>query len=638
MTALAQNTGAVQSIRILPEILSNKIAAGEVVERPASVVKELIENSLDAGGSRIIIEIENGGRSLIRITDNGSGMNRDDALLSVERYATSKIYSDEDLFHIRTLGFRGEALPSIASVSRFTLEARDQYSDTGTRIEMDGGKIRNVSEAGMPRGVMISVRRLFFNTPARRKFLKTVQTEMGHIGDTVAAMALARPQVQFHLIHNQKPVKIWTAASDPVHRAADILGGRSPSDFLEIDAAEEGVRLKGWAAVPRLNRKTPQGIYVFVNGRYVKDRVVRHALIEGYSGRIMKGCFPMAVLFIDAPHDRVDVNVHPAKAEVRFLDQSRIHALIRNTVAGALKKADRPIQPENRPELADPRQILEREAGFYRDSRPENRPSEENDSSANPPPAPSIPEHSADYNGIAPPIQPPETHTARQPAPDSPSPPKNLPTPAPETSQTPLFQTMAFGDLRVIGSVHDTYILCESARGLILIDQHAAHERIIYEELKSKSGKGSIQAQLLMIPETIELGFKESAVLDGLIPEFARTGIDIEHFGGNTYAIKSAPVFLNGGEIGPVIIEIIEELISLGIDSGSGIEKNIDEYQKLMACHSSIRAGLRLTNIQIESILHKLDQCDNPSFCPHGRPVWIEWSAPFLEKSFKRAP
>ncbi|MCP4692519.1 MAG: DNA mismatch repair endonuclease MutL [Desulfobacterales bacterium] len=329
-------------IHILPEILTNKIAAGEVVERPASVVKELVENALDAESDRIIIEVKKGGRSLIRVSDNGVGMSRDDALLSLERYATSKIRTDADLFSIGTLGFRGEALPSIASVSRFSLVSRDEASTAGVEILVQGGKFKKVVETGAPRGTMVTIRDLFFNTPARRKFLKTINTEMGHIADVAARAALGRPDVLFRLIHNGKTVKNWPAASDPADRVADVVGKEAANNLFPMEFSENGITATGWTASSRIARRTSSGIYFFVNGRFVRDRMAQHALFEGYAGRLMKGRFPVAILFLNLPFDQVDVNVHPTKNEVRFSRRNAVYNAIKAACFKALQGEDRP--------------------------------------------------------------------------------------------------------------------------------------------------------------------------------------------------------------------------------------------------------------------------------------------------------
>ena len=328
-------------IKILPEILSNKIAAGEVVERPASVVKELVENALDAGSSRIMIDIEKGGRALIRVSDNGSGMGRDDALLALERYATSKIYKDQDLFRIQTLGFRGEALPSIAAVSRFSLISRDQSADAGTQISVEGGKIKDVTEVGAPKGTMVTIRQLFFNTPARRKFLKTIGTEMGHIADRVASIALGHPGVQFRLTHNDNIVKDWPSTSTPLDRVVNVLGGDLKNSLHSIEFQNSAVSISGWISSPRITRRTSRGLFIYVNGRFVRDRSVQHALFEGYTQRLVKGQFPIAALFINVPFEEVDVNVHPTKSEVRFARQRDVHEAVKQAVSQTLFAADK---------------------------------------------------------------------------------------------------------------------------------------------------------------------------------------------------------------------------------------------------------------------------------------------------------
>ena len=337
-------------IRILPEVLSNKIAAGEVVERPASVVKELVENALDAEAGRILVDIEEGGRSLIRVADDGCGMGRDDALLAIERHATSKLLTDADLFSIRTLGFRGEALPSIASVSSFSLVSRDAASESGTEITIEGGRLANVAETGAPAGTMISVRNLFFNVPARRKFLKSVATEMAHITDLLAGLALAWPGVQFRLTHNNRVVKNWPAAADPFERALEVLGAGLRNELHPVALELEGVAVGGWVSRPQLHRRTADGIFTLVNRRHVRDRVVQHALFQGYAQRLVKGQYPLAVLFLTVPCGEVDVNVHPAKNEVRFARPGGVHEVIRRAVAQTLYDIDRPGFRQKAPE------------------------------------------------------------------------------------------------------------------------------------------------------------------------------------------------------------------------------------------------------------------------------------------------
>ena len=623
------------TIRILPEILSNKIAAGEVVERPASVVKELVENAIDAGSTRIIVEIEQGGHKLIRVSDNGHGMNRDDALLCLERYATSKIASDPDLFSIRTLGFRGEALPSIAAVSRFTLVTRKSDADVGTRIDLAGGQIKKVIDIGAPAGTLIEVASLFYNTPARRKFLKSINTEMGHIADTIASMALCRPSVQFRLIHNQRVVKDWSPATDPLDRTIDVLGATVRKELQPVKRENEAAKVSGWVAVPRLNRSTARGIYLFVNGRWVKDRVIQHALFAGYSGRLMKGQYPVAVLFLDVAFDQVDVNVHPTKHEIRFVRQRQVHDTVRDAVTDALRQSD----PTYRQAVQSHANRPPAPAAPFQGSRVSER-----HAVYTPPPVVSRPGGAS----LPPRHQTPLDPIARDPNPDrrpSASPPSSAPpaeTPPPVHSarasrpgeQASLWKKRYFSDLSVIGQYHGTYIICESDDGLILIDQHAAHERIVFEALKLQAENQSPAVQRLLLPETIDLGFQEAQILEKLAPELDRYGLEIEPFGGNTFVVKSMPTLLHSGDIPALITALVEKTAEIGIHAG--LEKILDECLMVMACHNAIRAHQRLNEAQIKAMLGQLDGCDNPSHCPHGRPIWLRWRVADLEKQFQR--
>jgi DNA mismatch repair protein MutL len=593
-------------IKILPEILSNKIAAGEVVERPASIVKELIENALDADSSRIMIEVKKGGRSLIRVSDNGVGMSRDDAMLSLERYATSKIYTDGDLFAINTLGFRGEALPSIAAVSKFCLVTRDKASSSGAEIIVHGGTIKKVSEVGAPQGTMVTAEQLFYNMPARRKFLKTVTTEMGHIVDAITKIALGWPDVQFRLTHNEKLVKNWPATGDSVDRIVDVLGVDIKDDLYKIKLSSDDFSITGWISSARNTRKTSRGIHVFVNDRVVRDRIIQHALFEGYSGRLMKGQFPLAVLFIHVPYDQVDVNVHPAKHEVRFAQQKNVHEAVRRAVAEALQHADQSgwSVPGTRVNLPSGKQpgIFEPVADFeIFEKQRKDPPSREMETPASLPRVFSLKRDSS---------------------------------PASEGVQSSLWEKKQFGDLRVIGQFHDMYIICESTDGLILVDQHAAHERILFEQLKNRFQGEKKTSQKLLIPETIDLGYREAKILERLIPDLFDLGMEIAPFGGDTFVVKAVPLLLKNKEIKPLVIEMVEKTAQIGFSSG--MERVIDQCLELMACHGAIRANQRLSDKEIRELLHQLDTCDQPSNCPHGRPTWIRWSLKDLEKLFKR--
>jgi DNA mismatch repair protein MutL len=622
-------------IKILPEILSNKIAAGEVVERPASVVKELVENALDADSTRIIIEVENGGRSLIRVSDNGSGMNSDDALLATERYATSKIYKDEDLFAIKTLGFRGEALPSIAAVSKFCLVTRDRTSQAGTEVIVEGGTIKKVSQIGAPLGTMVTVRQLFFNVPARRKFLKTVNTEMGHISDTVSSMALGRPDIQFRLTHNGKEIKNWSATSDDVSRVLDVLGKDIKNNLYKIEFTSDFLTVHGWISSPRITRSTSRGIYLYVNRRVVRNRIIQHALFQGYGSRLMKGQFPVAVIFIHVPSDQLDVNVHPTKHEVKFAQQKKIHDAVSGVVAESLCLADQPQwRPKRFPE-PDPMDVNSRVS----ETMPHfSIPKEE------------ISTRHSRESGISA-ISPADKSASLRPASSTQYPVSSIQHPASSiqqpaspwkqdvrftttSSQTKLWARKRFGDLKVIGQVHDTYILCESTEGLVLIDQHAAHERILFDQLKNRSQASKKSAQKLLIPETLDLGYREAKILEELLPDLNELGLEIEPFGGNTFVVKSVPSLLENKEVKPLVLEIVEKIAQVGFTPG--LEKVMDQCLILMACHGAIRANQKLSDQQIKGLLEQLDQCDQPSNCPHGRPTWISWSIKDLEKSFKR--
>jgi DNA mismatch repair protein MutL len=433
-------------IKILPEILSNKIAAGEVVERPASVVKELVENALDAGSSRIVVDIEKGGRALIRVSDNGSGMGHDDALLALERYATSKIFKDQDLFAINTLGFRGEALPSIAAVARFKLTTRTAAADTGTEIRVEGGMIKDVGEVGAPAGTMVEVRQLFFNTPARRKFLKTIGTEMGHIGDMVARIALGASGVQFRLTHNGKLVKDWPAASQALDRVVDVLGRDLKDSLHAVEFSDNGLSVGGWIASPRVTRRTSRAIFIYVNGRFVRDRIVQHALFEGYAQRLVKGQFPVAVISIKLPFDAVDVNVHPTKNEVRFARQQVVHEAVRRAVAQKLYEVDlpqwRPADHTTRIQAEVAAKVSETFPGEFGIRNAEFGKKE--------------------LNFRTPSFQPDTPHHATRNAhPESrnPQPVTRDTQLGPRTSQPELWQQKPFGDMRVIGQFHNTYIV-----------------------------------------------------------------------------------------------------------------------------------------------------------------------------------
>ncbi len=606
-------------IRILPDILSNKIAAGEVVERPASVVKELVENAIDAQSTKITVEIEQGGKSLIQVSDNGSGMSHDDALLSIERYATSKIYSDADLYAIGTLGFRGEALPSIAAVSKLTLVTKEADASAATEIYVEGGKILKVSETGAAQGTLVSVRQLFYNVPARRKFLKSQHTEMSHIADWISCMALAWPCIQFRLEHNHKIVNSWPPAQTPADRVMDVLGHDLLNLLYAIEFAQGGMSVSGWISDPSVTRATSQKIFVFVNGRHVRDRGVQYALFEGYKGRIMKGRFPVAVIFLTLPPDQVDVNVHPAKSEVRFACPQEVYEAVRSAVAQAWKTHPRRIwQPMKDASLHVEESVLEFSAFPKQDP------------------------------GAGDPLFPPNSHAHFSPK------PANAPALADmgthseavlcqkqtllsdflgDASQSELRRK--FSECVIIGQFRNTYILCEQDNALLIIDQHAAHERIVFEQFKRQQAiSGKAACQTLVLPETIDLSFREAAVIEKMLPDLRRLGLDMEPFGGTTVVVKSVPALLADRPIAPLIVRIAEIVAEAGY--GSGLTEALEQCLILMACHAAIRAHQSLTHHEIKHLLSQLDACENPDFCPHGRPTAVRWSLSDFEKTFKR--
>ena len=589
------------TVRILPELLSNQIAAGEVVERPSSVVKELVENSIDAKASAITIEVERSGKSLIRVSDDGIGLSRDDALLSIERYATSKIFTKEDLFCISTMGFRGEALPSIASVSKLTMVTRPKNRDTGTRIEILGGKVHNVSDIGAPVGTLVEVKDLFFNTPARKKFLKSDNTEISHISDGIAGMALGHPNIRFRLFSNKILQKNFPSSDSLFQRAVNVLGTEVSKKMNEIRHSEDDLTLSGYCVQPDIVRNSASRIFLFVNQRLVYDRGLISAIFQGYRGRLMKGKYPLVVLFIDIAFDAVDVNVHPTKREVRFFDHQRVYEAVSRAVGNSLSTARKDIPGDLTPEA----EKSSGSPGFYL-----NRPV-----SALEKDLPRVEQTVMTWGG-----------SAGKPVATEPDAPR-IPELIPETAFHP-------DPPIILGQVMGTYILAESEAGLLLIDQHAAHERIVYEALKKKINSYGLAGQVLLVPETMELSHKESDILLGLIPDLSSLGIEVEPFGGTTFIIKSIPSIISQKEMKPILMEIIEATLM----EKDEFSKNrwLDECLILMACHKAVRANLKMNSMEMQNLLIDLEKCENPRHCPHGRPIMATITKNELERLFKR--
>ncbi len=624
-------------VRILPDILSNKIAAGEVVERPVSVVKELVENALDAGATRIVAEIEKGGRDLIRISDDGSGMSRDNALLAIERYATSKIFTDDDLFAIKTFGFRGEALPSMASVSKFTLTTREHDSDVGTRIQINGGKIVDVSDAGAPPGTMMEVRNLYFNTPARRKFLKGVNTEMGHIADAFSGMALGNPHVGFRLLHNNRLVKAFSSPADMKTRAGEVFGMATLPYLCKVSMTQGEAGVTGYVSDPSLTRSTSRNLRLFVNNRLISDKGIVAAIFKGYKGRLMKGRYPLGILFITLPFDQVDVNVHPSKLEVRFSDQRQIFALVVRAVNHALSGAERSGSAESLP-LEEPEEIEEAivDGLPHAHPRPVHTSADQRKRAAvvdrslfqwgknhGEPAKNKVSELESD-------LPFPEIERGKSSAPEVAVKPEG-----PEPGSGKICQGCR-PDPVVVGQVMGTYIVLQSDSGMILVDQHAAHERIVYERLKKRSDSYRPPSQTLAVPETLELTYKEADILEQIIPELEAVGMEIEPFGGTAFIVKAVPAIIDDQDVRPLILDIVEKLLESGGDAMDDTREWLDECIILMACHTAIRANQVLNRQEMETLIRDLELCENPNHCPHGRPTKIQWQRQEIEKLFKR--
>lgn len=608
-----------QKIQILPENLCNKIAAGEVVERPASVVKELLENSLDAGASEIRVEVESGGRKLIRVIDNGRGMDRDDVFLCLERHATSKIRSDEDLFRLHSFGFRGEALPSIAAVSRLTLASRSEETDVGWEIYAEGGSVKRAGEVGIPCGTTVEVRDLFFNTPARRKFLRQEETELGHIGDVVTKLALVQPAVRFSLVHRGRMLIDLYRHGSLEERVAELLGRPLLKEMVPLSfPGPFGLKLEGLISQPSLNRATTGMMYTFINGRYIRDRVVQHALLEGYRHLLVKGRYPALVIFLEIDPALVDVNVHPTKHEVRFHDQRTVHDFI----VAALQQTLRPsgwlavtnAEPAKPGGLASspPDPVSGESAAAVVENPAEVRRQEVREALlgyARNRPGPVV--HVADG----------ATRAANSP----------FVLPEPPAAENPLG---FFSSLLVIGQYRRSFIVCQDGDDLVLIDQHAAHERIGFERLRAEYRKDRIERQALLFPAMLEFEFREAAQLNEHLGELERLGFELEPFGGRTFALKAVPRLLGDAQAEQLVRDVAAELVVLG-KSGL-VEAAVDEILILMACHGMIRANQSLTASEINALLRDLDRVDFSAHCPHGRPVLKRLPLAEVERMFRR--
>lgn len=649
----------VNRIRLLPEHVANQIAAGEVVERPASVVKELVENALDANSARITVEIQAGGRSLIRVTDDGLGMSKDDALLCLERHATSKIRKAEDLSAIATMGFRGEALPSIASVSRFTVTTRERDSDApdGTQVVINGGKILEVKAAGSATGTIIEVRQLFFNLPARRKFLRSEETESAHIQHYLTLAALAYPEVAFTFLKDTRVVWQLPAAkveeNDPSRshalreRMRSLLGGEMKllavnfssellsnddnpdSETLSLERRNSKFHLWGFIGAPGVARSSREDQHVFVNRRPVENRGLNFALLEGYHTALMKGRYPVCCLFLEINPAEVDVNIHPSKREVKFHRERTVRQLVTQAVRETLLKFHAP--PENSQQDFVPETMAPGTRIFF----PERET-----------PAPPL-----ELTSLQ--IQKPLERPAELPNfPKLSKPLPNWPTREPVTPVAPAHLSRTQGSelkpfsnadpvpllrvpLRLVGVVGKLYVVLESDRGLVLLDQHAAHERILFEQmLRRLEEQGNAMSQRLLLPETIELSAKDGNFLRQQIPSLTRLGVGLSEFGERTFLLDALPPFVKVSEPRRFVLELIDELKAAG-QSVNSLRLGEHTVAKTV-CRHAVKANDPLAPPELENLVDDLRHCSMPYTCPHGRPTLIEMNYRELEKKFGR--
>ncbi|WP_413992127.1 DNA mismatch repair endonuclease MutL [Labrys okinawensis] len=594
------------TIRALPQILIDRIAAGEVVERPASAVKELVENAIDAGSSRIEVVSEGGGQRLIRIVDDGSGMSPQDLELAVQRHATSKLPT-EDLLAITTLGFRGEALPSIASISRLSITTRARGADTGSMIAIEAGEKRAIKPAALSEGTRIEVRDLFYATPARLKFLKTQRTEAAAIGDIVKRLAMANPQISFTLAGEDHAPTTWPAG-DEAARLGAILGADFIDNAIEIDVRRGDVRLHGQIGLPTYNRGNGQHQYLFVNGRPVRDKLLLGAVRGAYADHVPKDRFPVLALFLDLPSRDVDVNVHPAKAEVRFRDGGLVRGLIVSAIRTALE------QESGRTSSGNADVALGLLARSF--ARPANADWDWRLSPA----APRMP--LAAPGGFAEPVQA-GFDTLVLPSADARA---NAAPVAPDNLDRPLGAARA--------QLHETYIVAQTREGVVIVDQHAAHERLVYERLKRERAAVGVKSQMLLIPEVVDLDPVDVERLTASAEDLAALGLAIEPFGPGALLVRATPAAL--GTTNPA--SLIRDLADGFAEWGSEIvlERRLDHVAATMACHGSVRAGRRLLPAEMDALLREMEVTPNSGQCNHGRPTYVTLKLTDIEALFGR--
>ncbi len=591
----------VSRIQILPETLINRIAAGEVVERPASVAKELIENAMDAGSHCITIEVEDGGKRLIRVTDDGEGMSREDALLAFQRHATSKIKTDADLEAIATMGFRGEALPSIASVSKIRLIARQAGDEVATKLALEGGNMKEVAEAASPPGTMIEVAQLFYNTPARRKFLKAASTELAHISGLVTELALAQPHLEFRFLQDGKSVFHLPDAEDWYQRTIQIFGAEMAEQLIPVEAHQGRIRFTGGVSRPHYTRGAKTHQFFFVNRRSIRNRLLAHALYEAYDTLLMKGRHPVAILFIELDSSMVDVNVHPAKREVRFRTPQEIHQMVIEAIRRALREGTMPGLAQEKVSAVFP---SENEIAPL--SGVEERKSQVREATA------SYLRHQEGLKSVRP--------------------------DRPMSAYPPPVRMEERKTVIPLGQIQKSYIVADVEGDLEIIDQHAAHERILYERLLSRMASGHssghAETQPLLIPETLELSAHDAVLLRSHLEKLKETGLEMEEFGSTSFVIRSVPAILAQRDLKRLVLDLLDDLREW--DRTATVEETKKRLVASLACHGAIRAHDSLTLPEMSALLRDLQDYPGVHSCPHGRPIQRRFTLNDLEKMFGR--
>lgn len=651
-------------IRVLPDSLANKIAAGEVVERPASIVKELIENSIDAGAKSIEVAVESGGRRLIRISDNGEGMSRDDAILAFERHATSKLKTAEDLEAIVTLGFRGEALASIASVAKVRLRTQTASDLVGTEVEISGGRMLNVRDVAFTPGAEFEIRDLFFNVPARRKFLKSEATESFHIANLVTHYALANPRLSFKLLNNNRESIRTTPAADLRERAYQLFGGEFIASLIEVGGEAGEMRVRGFVSSPSATRTTKDSQYFFINGRYVRDKVISRALIEAYRAMIPSGVYPSAMLFVELPPHEVDVNVHPAKTEVRFVRSAIVYDLIRDAVRSAIGSSKAAVTLFAKPEPPAPTTAETFRSHVFGEKPPQISREELREAFKiqAPPPIPqqskmdlSGEESISEAESVSAVIGRERTSEmliaedseviAETPTSVEPDDPLQLyghrlgclGTKASETnSQLKPAQslTLIADEVNPLGQMHNSFIIATDRTGLLLIDQHVAHERILFEQHWNALRRKKVETQRLLIPETLDLSPAQATAFDQLLPELEENGFELGRLSGRTVAIKAIPAMLGAGVARTLLLELLDAIEENR--RGLSLDEIRAEIAASLACRAAIKINMPLSPEKMRWLIDELMKKENPATCPHGRPIILRITAREIEKGFQR--